>query len=148
RLVPPLVWASLVLGFGFCAFNALTVHYATLLQTVAGLGLSDVSRLVKIFNVGMLLGAPLLGFIAQRAGARIALASAAVALLPALPWYLGMRPSGLAMGALAAGLFGAGSSGVTPLLLTQLFPEPIRARCMGFVYHAGAAAGAAVPTLV
>jgi len=39
-------------------------------------------------------------------------------------------------------------SGITPLLLTSIFPAEIRARCVGFVYHAGAFLAAFVPTAI
>jgi SHS family lactate transporter-like MFS transporter len=42
-------------------------------------------------------------------------------------------------------MFGAGISGVTPLMLTQLFPARIRARSVGLVYHIGACVAAFVP---
>jgi SHS family lactate transporter-like MFS transporter len=43
------------------------------------------------------------------------------------------------------GALGAGYSGVTPVLVTSLFPEHVRARAIGVVYHVGALLAAFVP---
>jgi hypothetical protein len=63
--------------------------------------------------------------------------------LPALrgPWC----PVRLGVGAFLGGALGAGYSGVTPLLLTSLFPAELRARAVGLVYHVGAFGAAFVP---
>jgi SHS family lactate transporter-like MFS transporter len=42
-------------------------------------------------------------------------------------------------------MFGGGYSGVTPILLTSLFPSEIRGRAVGIVYHVGAFGAAFVP---
>lgn len=55
---------------------------------------------------------------------------------------------GLALGAVLGGVFGAGFSGVTPLLLTGLFPAAGRARLVGLVYHVGACVAGFVPMTI
>jgi MFS transporter, SHS family, lactate transporter len=45
-------------------------------------------------------------------------------------------------------MFGGGYSGVTPFLLTSMFPARVRARSIGFVFHIGACFAAFVPTFI
>jgi SHS family lactate transporter-like MFS transporter len=66
--------------------------------------------------------------------------------LPFLALYVGMVPSLLWLGAFIGGALGAACTGVTPLLLTSLFPPDIRGRCVGIVYHVGAVLAAFTPT--
>ena len=69
-------------------------------------------------------------------------------MLPALPLYLGIAPGWSWVGAVLGGALGAGYSGVTPALVTQIFDDRVRARAIGFVYHAGALIAAFVPTSI
>jgi SHS family lactate transporter-like MFS transporter len=148
RLWRPLIWACAVIGLEFATYYAMTVSYPSLLTTQLHLDSSAVGRYVKLFNLGMLVGSLICGWVAARRGAVSTLLIVTVALLPVLPAYVGYFPQLLAGGSLLAGFFGAGNTGTTPLLLTQLFPEHVRARCLGIVYHVGAAVGAIAPTIV
>ncbi|MBV8756525.1 MAG: MFS transporter, partial [Deltaproteobacteria bacterium] len=87
---------------------------------------------------------------AARRGVIVALVVPALLMVPALPLYVGWiaGPVPLAIGAVLGGAFGVGYSGVTPVLTTSLFPEHVRARAIGLVYHVGAFVAAFVPSLI
>lgn len=147
-LVGRIVWACLLWAFAFGVYYGLTGMYPALLTAELGRDAGGVAKLVMLFNVGMMVGAVGCGVAAARWGAVAALAVPVLLLLPFLPLYTGAAPSWLWVGALAGGAFGAGISGVTPLLLTQLFPARVRARSVAIVYHVGALLAAFTPTLV
>ncbi len=140
-----IVWGSAALAAGFGMYYGLTGLQAVLLKSAMGMDAQGVARMVFVFNVGMLAGAISWGTLASRKGPIFALMVPSLLLLPALPLFTGVVPGWAALGALLGGAFGAGISGVTPLLLTSLFPAHIRARCVGIVYHAGAFPAAFVP---
>ncbi|MGQ0504941.1 MAG: MFS transporter, partial [Myxococcaceae bacterium] len=116
----------------------------TMLQTELGLTKQQTAPRIVLFNLGMLAGALGAGWLASKKGPALAIALPSLLALPVLPLYV----KGAAAGAFVGGLFGVGSSGVTPALLTQLFPAEVRARCVGLVYHLGAVTAAFIPTLV
>ncbi|MCC6551705.1 MAG: MFS transporter [Polyangiaceae bacterium] len=147
-MMKKVLWASLVMALGFGGYYALTGLYPTLLQTELGLGQGDVRTYVSLFNVGMMAGAIGCGFVAARVGVTAAIVVPSLLNLPFLFLYVGAVAGLLGVGAVAGGALGAGISGVTPLLLTSLFPARIRARMVGLVYHVGAFAAAFVPTAV
>lgn len=152
RVAPDLwrriVWASLIMALGFAVYYGLTTAYTSMLAQEHGLGPSQRWQLVALFNVGMMVGAVATGWAARRYGVVAAVAVPAVLMLPAMPLYVGVVPGMLSVGALLAGLFGAGFTGVVPLLLTDLFPAEARARCVGLVYHVGAFIAAFIPPLI
>jgi SHS family lactate transporter-like MFS transporter len=145
ELVRVIAWASGVMALGFGAYYGLTGLYPTLLAKL-GRGPEGVASLVALFNIGMMMGAIACGVIAARWGVRRAVVLPALLALPILPLYVGAAPALLPLGALLAGAFGAGFSGIVPLFLTSLFPPEVRARCVGVVYHVGALFAAFVPT--
>ncbi|WP_242346302.1 MFS transporter [Anaeromyxobacter terrae] len=142
------VWASALLGMSFSVYYGLTGLWPALLQGELGRAPADVAGLVTLFNVGMMAGAVGCGWVASRFGVVPALAIPLVLLLPALPLYVGRIPGLVWAGALLAGVLGAGTSGVTPLLFTLLFPAHVRGRSMGVAYHVGALVAAVTPTIV
>src|SRR3569623_1755492 len=103
-----------------------------------------------LFNAGMLVGCILAGVVAARRGVIVALVVPALLMVPALPLYVGWigGPVPLAIGAVLGGAFGVGNTGVTPVHTTSLFPEHVRARAIGLVYHVGAFVAAFVPSLI
>jgi len=145
-MLKKVLWASLVMALGFGGYYALTGMYPTLLQTELGHGPGEVRTYVSLFNVGMMAGAIGCGFVAARVGVTAAIVVPSLLNLPFLLLYVGAVPGLLGVGAVVGGALGAGISGVTPLLLTSLFPARIRARVVGLVYHVGAFAAAFVPT--
>src|SRR5580704_5050547 len=93
----------------------------------------------------MLVGVVVTGIAANRRGVIFALVAPALLMVPALPLFVGWVPGLLGVGAFLGGALGVGYSGVTPALTTSLFPEHVRARAIGIVYHAGALIAAFVP---
>jgi MFS transporter, SHS family, lactate transporter len=144
-LLTRLVWSSAAIAFGFSAYYGLTGVYSTLLVKEHGLTQQEVSLPIILFNIGTLAGAVACGALATRLGVKWAVAIPSLGVLPFLPLYVGMVPGGLLPGALLGGLLGAACTGITPMLLTSLFPPDIRGKCVGLVYHVGAAFGAFVP---
>ncbi|HYV45313.1 MAG TPA: MFS transporter [Myxococcaceae bacterium] len=145
-----LALSVLLMALGFAVYYGLVGPYPSMLEKVHGLDTIRRARLVQLFNVGMLGGAAVFGWLAGRRGARVAIGLPAAAMVLCLPLYvgLGVKPDLLWVGAILGGVFGAGFCGVTPLLLTNFFPAAVRARSVGFAYHAGAFVGAFVPTAI
>jgi SHS family lactate transporter-like MFS transporter len=139
------VWASGAMAFGFGVYYALSGLYPTLLDEL-GLDAHALAGLVALFNVGMLAGSIGCGVLASRIGVTRAVIVSALVALPILPLYVGAARPLLWLGALLGGAAGVGFAGITPLLLTSLFPAEIRARAVGVVYHVGAFFAAFVPT--
>ena len=140
-----LVLACLLMALGFAVYYGITGLYPTILMTERGQSGEGMTFHVRLFNVGMLGGAAVFGWLAGRRGPRVAIGLPASVMVLCLPLYLGWRMDLLWVGALLGGVFGAGFCGVTPLLLTRFFPSHVRARSVGFAYHAGAFAAAFVP---
>jgi SHS family lactate transporter-like MFS transporter len=145
-----LVIGAVVMSLGFIVYYGLQTQYAFMLVTELHLSPSSAMAHVVLFNAGMLVGCIAAGVVAARRGVIIALVVPALLMVPALPLYVGWihGPLPLAIGAVLGGAFGVGYSGVTPVLTTSLFPEHVRARAIGLVYHVGAFVAAFVPSLI
>lgn len=143
-----LAWACLIMALGFGAYYGLTSSHSTLLKVDLGLSPTQAGNIISVFNVGMMVGAIACGIAAARVGVVVAVMVPALLVVPALPLFVGHWGGYLALGAFLGGMLGAGYSGVTPLLLTSLFPAEIRARCVGLAYHVGACIAAFVPPAI
>lgn len=139
-----LVWGSAAMAAGLACYYGLIGNYPDLLKSF-GHDISGISFHVALFNVGMMVGAIACGFIAMKRGVAPAILIPTLAMAVCVPLYVGASPALLAVGAFLGGLFGAGYSGTTPLLLTSLFPDHLRAKAVGIVYHVGAVPAAFVP---
>lgn len=142
------LWGCGAMAAGFGAYYAITASYPKMLISELGLTEGPVATLVVIFNVGMMIGCVAMGVLAAKKGAAFALILPASIALLVLPMYVGAVGNSLHMGALLAGIFGVGFSGVTPMLLTGLFPAAGRGRLVGIVYHVGAFFAGFVPMAV
>ena len=142
-----LVLGSLIMALGFIVYYGMTTSYMGL---HVELGLGAAAGWVDLiwFNVGMLVGVVLAGWIANRFGVITALVTPALLMVAALPLFVGVAPGWISVGAFLGGALGVGYSGVTPVLTTSLFPDHVRARAIGIVYHAGALIAAFVPAAV
>jgi SHS family lactate transporter-like MFS transporter len=145
-----LVIGALIMSLGFIVYYGLQTQYAFMLVTELHLSMSSAMAHVVLFNAGMLVGCIAAGAVAARRGVIVALVVPALLMVPALPLYVGWAPGALplAIGAVLGGAFGVGYSGVTPVLTTSLFPEHVRARAIGLVYHVGAFVAAFVPSMI
>jgi len=151
RVLRTIGWGSFFMALAFSAYYGITALYPTFLIKELKLAPGDIGTLVALFNVGMLAGAIACGYLAARWSPIGAIMVCALMTLPILPFYVGWVPgwSGwLYVGAVLGGVFGGGYAGVTPLLLTAIFPAHLRARSVGFVYHIGACFAAFVPTII
>ncbi|MBX3186113.1 MAG: MFS transporter [Labilithrix sp.] len=144
-LLRRLVWGAVVMAVGFGAYYGLTALYPTMLRVELGHDDGGIAYLVALFNVGMLVGSIAVGVLASKRGAVVALSVPAALAVITIPLYTGVVPGSLALGALLGGGIGCGVCGATPLVLTSLFPAPVRARLVGLVYHVGACFAAFVP---
>ena len=142
-----LVLGSLVMALGFIVYYGMTTSYMGLHHE---LGMTPAEGWMDLvwFNVGMLVGVVAAGWIANRFGVIVALVAPALLMVAALPLFVGAAPGAISFGAFLGGALGVGYSGVTPVLTTSLFPEHVRARAIGIVYHVGALVAAFVPTVI
>jgi MFS transporter, SHS family, lactate transporter len=142
-----IVLGSLVMSLGFIVYYGLTSNYMLMLVE-EGVAPKSAYLHFIVFNLGMLGGVVLAGAVANRRGVIVAIVAPALLMLPALPLYVAAVPGWSWVGAVLGGALGAGYSGVTPVLITQIFDDRIRARAIGVVYHAGALIAAFVPTAI
>lgn len=147
-LLKTMLWATVTMTLGFSVYYAFTSLYPTMLAVEHRLDAGAITFLIACFNVGMLVGAVLLGPLAAKRGVRFAIAIPSLLVLPVLPFYVGAVPALLPIGAFLTGALGVGWAGVVPMTLTGLFPVHVRARAVGLVYHAGAFFAAFVPTTI
>jgi SHS family lactate transporter-like MFS transporter len=141
-------WGSLYMALAFSAYYAISAIYPTLLSKELHATAAETGHLVSVFNIGMLAGAVGSGYLASRWNPCSTILLAAVLTIPILPMYVGWVPGRLGLGAFLGGMFGGGYAGVTPLLLTSMFPAKVRARGVGFVFHIGACFAAFAPPLI
>jgi MFS transporter, SHS family, lactate transporter len=142
-----IVLGSLVMALGFIVYYGLTSNYTLMLVDEGVAPRSAYFHLIA-FNLGMLAGVVAAGVLANRKGVVVAIITPALLMIPAVPLFTGLVPGWTWVGAVLGGALGAGYSGVTPALVTQIFDDRVRARAIGFVYHAGALIAAFVPTAI
>lgn len=143
-----IVLGTVIMTLGFVVYYGMTANYTGLMT--GELGITPVSAFHHhmVFNVGMLVGVIIAGWIANRFGVIYALVGPALLMVPCVPLFVGGVDGFLMVGAFLGGCLGAGYSGVTPVLTTSLFPEHVRGRAIGLVYHAGALFAAFIPTFI
>lgn len=141
-----ILWACIPMSFGFGAYYALSGLYSVMLVRELHVPESQMAGYSALFFGGMLVGSILTGFLAHRKGVSVAIAIPALLTLPVLPLYCGWQPGLLGLGAFLVGALGVGWSGVSAAFLTGLFPEHVRAKAVGIVYHVGACFGALAMT--
>ena len=141
-----IVLGSIVMALGFIVYYGMVTPYPGIHAEVGAMP-SLWSNMIW-FNVGMLVGVVAAGWVANRFGVIVALVTPALLMVPALPLYVGAAPGLMPLGAFLGGALGVGYSGVTPVLTTSLFPDHVRARAIGIVYHVGALLAAFVPAFI
>jgi MFS family permease len=102
------------------------------------------------FNAGAIIGTAVWGRLSEtRLGRRGAVTITLLIGMASLPLYLhASDPLWLGIGALMMGAFGMGVWGMAPAYTTERYPTSVRGVGPGFCYHAGAAIGAAMPTVL
>ena len=102
------------------------------------------------FNFGAIAGTATWGRLSEgRLGRRGAATITVILGIAALPLYLhATEPLLLGLGALLMGFFGMGVWGMAPAYSNESFPTEVRGVGPGFCYHAAAAIGAMMPTVL
>jgi len=153
-----IILGSLVMALGFIVYYGMATSSMGLHFEAAACAKGDTACFAAAqasgwadlmwFNLGMLVGVIVAGRVAQRFGVIVALITPALLMVPALPLFVGAAPGLMTLGAILGGAFGVGYSGVTPVLTTSLFPDHVRGRAIGIVYHTGALLAAFVPPAI
>jgi SHS family sialic acid transporter-like MFS transporter len=136
----------LVLCFGSWPFQGLFPTYLKSINTAT----SNITVLTMTSAVGQVLGFFASGFIAERLGRRIGLASMVglgAMFVALLVYQIHHLPIALAC-AFASGFFLVGSSGIWGTILTENLPTELRATGVGFLYNIGVVGGGVAPFIV
>jgi MFS transporter, SHS family, lactate transporter len=136
-----------VLGAFMCVYYSVNYFYPTFLREAGRPTLPYLAA----FNIGAIIGTATWGRLSEtRLGRRGAVTiTLTLGMAAALPLYLhGTNPLLLGLGALLMGAFGMGVWGMAPAYTTERYPTSVRGVGPGFCYHAGAAIGALMPTVL
>jgi SHS family lactate transporter-like MFS transporter len=147
---PDLFWTTVqttvVIGAFMSIYYSLNFWYPTFLRE----GQRETLPYLAAFNIGAIVGTAVWGRLSEtRLGRRGAVTLTILLGMVALRFYLYSDDSMvLIAGALMMGLFGMGVWGMAPAYTTERYPTEARGVGPGFCYHAGAAIGAVMPTLL
>jgi SHS family lactate transporter-like MFS transporter len=135
-----------VIGAFMCVYYSVNYWYPTYLRES---GRQPLNYLIA-FNIGAIVGTAVWGRLSEGVlGRRGAVTITIVVGMASLPLYLHAHGSWpLAIGAFLMGGFGMGIWGMAPAYTNERFPTFVRGVGPGFCYHAGAAIGAIMPTLL
>jgi MFS family permease len=154
----PLARATLVCAtmnaatlFAWWGLFTWTPRFLSMPITAGGHGLSIVntSAWTIVMQLGTFLGYISFGSIAERFGAKRTYIGYLVIAAAAVPIFASVASSWLLLiiGPIV-GFFGTGYFSGFAVIASELFPTPIRATAMGFVYNIGRIASAAAPYLI
>jgi len=140
------IQTTLVIGSFMCIYYSLNFWYPTFLRDAHRQTLPYLAA----FNLGAIAGTALWGRLSEgRLGRRGAFSATIVLGVASLPFFLfGGSTAALILGALMMGFFGMGVWGMAPAYTVERFPTAVRGVGPGFCYHAAAAIGAVMPTLL
>ena len=129
-----------------CIYYSVNYWYPTLLREAG----RDPLRYLVAFNIGAIAGTLTWGSLSQtRLGRRGAVTITVLVGMASLPLYLHATTTPMMiLGAALMGFFGMGVWGMAPAYTVERFPAEVRGAGPGFCYHAGAAIGALMPTLL
>lgn len=147
-LLPVTIQTTLVVGSFMCLYYSLNFWYPTFLIN-GGRGGTQLWYLAA-FNLAAIAGTAVWGRMSEgRLGRRGAFTTTLVLGVASLPFFLyGRTDTMLLIGAVMMGFFGMGVWGMAPAYTVERFPTAVRGVGPGFCYHAGAAMGAVMPTLL
>ena len=145
-LIGTTVHTTIVIGAFMCIYYSVNFWYPTLLREAGRPTLPYLAA----FNVGAIVGTAFWGRMSEgRLGRRGAATVTVILGLASLPLYLHATNPILGwLGALMMGAFGMGIWGMAPAYTNERFPTAVRGVGAGFCYHAGAAVGAFMPTVL
>jgi SHS family lactate transporter-like MFS transporter len=137
---------TLVIGAFMCIYYSLNFWYPTFLIEAK----RPVLPYLAAFNFGAIAGTATWGRLSEgRLGRRGAVTITVLLGLASLPLYLHVdHPLLLGLGALLMGFFGMGIWGMAAAYSNEQFPTEVRGVGPGFCYHAAAAIGAMMPTVL
>jgi len=137
---------TLVIGAFMCIYYSLNFWYPTFLREAG----RPVLPYLAAFNFGAIAGTATWGRLSEgRLGRRGAATITVVLGIASLPLYLHAQTAPmLGLGALLMGFFGMGIWGMAPAYSNEQFPTEVRGVGPGFCYHAAAAIGAMMPTVL
>jgi Na+/melibiose symporter-like transporter len=140
------IQTTLVIGSFMCIYYSLNFWYPTFLRDAHRQTLPYLAAL----TLGAIAGTAVWGRISEgRLGRRGAFSATIVLGVASLPFFLfGSTTTALILGALVMGFFGMGVWGMAPAYTVERFPTAVRGVGPGFCYHAAAAIGAVMPTLL
>ena len=147
---PDLIWTTIhttiVIGAFMCIYYSVNFWYPTLLREAG----QPTLPYLAAFNIGAIAGTAFWGRLSEgRLGRRGAATVTMILGLASLPFYLhAANPTIGWIGALMMGAFGMGIWGMAPAYTNERFPTAVRGVGAGFCYHAGAAIGAMMPTVL
>lgn len=142
------IQATLVIGGFMCLYYSLNFWYPTFLINS---GRRDTQLwYLAAFNLAAIAGTATWGRASEgRLGRRGAFTCTILLGISSLPFFLyGQSATTLLIGAMLMGFFGMGVWGMAPAYTVERFPTAVRGVGPGFCYHAGAAMGAVMPTLL
>jgi SHS family lactate transporter-like MFS transporter len=112
--------------------------YPTFLKTGMHLSATTATWIAVIYNIGAIIGGPLVGGLSQRFGRRRMIVIAALLGLPIVPIFAYSSTAGLlCLGAFLMQIVVQGAWGVIPAHLTELSPDEIRGFYPGVTYQLG-----------
>jgi SHS family lactate transporter-like MFS transporter len=112
--------------------------YPTFLKTGMHLSATTATWIAVIYNIGAIIGGPLVGGLSQRYGRRRMIVVSALLGLPIVPIFAYSRTAGwLCLGAFLMQVVVQGAWGVIPAHLTELSPDEIRGFYPGVTYQLG-----------
>jgi MFS transporter, SHS family, lactate transporter len=140
------IQTTAVLGAFMCVYYSVNYWYPTFLRE----GGHPTLPYLAAFNIGAIIGTACWGRLSEtRLGRRGAVTITLLLGMLSLPLYLhAAEPIFLGLGALMMGAFGMGVWGMAPAYTTERYPTSVRGVGPGFCYHAGAAIGATMPTVL
>jgi SHS family lactate transporter-like MFS transporter len=147
---PDLLWTTvqttLVIGSFMCIYYSVNFWYPTFLRE----GHRQTLPYLALFNIGAIIGTAVWGRLSEtRLGRRGAVTLTVLIGMVALRFYLYSTDATMLMvGAAMMGAFGMGVWGMAPAYTVERYPAGTRGVGPGFCYHAGAAIGATMPTLL
>jgi SHS family lactate transporter-like MFS transporter len=112
--------------------------YPTFLKTGMHLSATTATWIAVIYNIGAIIGGPLVGGLSQRYGRRRMIVVSALLGLPIVPIFAYSPTAGwLCLGAFLMQVVVQGAWGVIPAHLTELSPDEIRGFYPGVTYQLG-----------
>ena len=139
RHLPLTIYAVLMMtAFNFFSHGTQDIYPSAFLVKQHHFSASTKSTIAVIYNIGAICGGIFFGFMSQKIGRRVAIVTAALLSLLALPWWaFGSTPALIGIGAFFMQFFVQGAWGVIPAHLNELSPATIRATFPGLVYQLG-----------